>query len=176
MPAGACKRIALGVQRLGYALEQHVGARQRLRRMRVADYVDALEDRRLLRVAHQPEAAEELEVGRDLRQHRLAQVARLRLEIDDVDLVAGIGEDMANAAAHPSRSQRRDSHRSRTFISALDTPASFRLSSVRPSLRRSRPTTAEASASSPRAVGQGTPAHSHTETRKASPCSTSSFM
>ena len=38
---------------------------------------------------------------------------------------------------------------------------------MRPVRRRSRPTTVEPSASSPRATGQGTPAHSHTETLEA---------
>src|SRR3989442_12850394 len=133
-----------------------------------------------LDVRHHAELTEQAQVGRDLTHGGLRNARMLgvsaRLEVEDVDLEAGIGEDMADAAPHATRTQCGDPQERGSFTCAGGSDARPSFSSVRPSARRSRPSTAEPSASRPRATGQATPAHSHTETRKARPSSTSSRM
>src|SRR6266566_4517788 len=107
-------------------------------------------------VRHHAELRKQAQIGRDLGNRGIGDGPILRvaarLEVDDVDLEAGIGEDMADAAPHATGAQCGDPQESRSFSCAG-------VSDARPS-----------------ATGQATPAHSHTETRKARPSSTSSRM
>src|SRR5438067_10733729 len=124
-------------------------------------------------VVNYAQLGKEAQIGAYLANRRVGDgpIVRVaaRLEVDDVDGEAGIGEDMADAAPHATGTQCGDPQASRSFNCAGVSDARPSFSSVRPSARRSRPSTAEPSASRPRATGQATPAHSHPETRKARP-------
>src|SRR5439155_6071742 len=154
----------------------HVGPLQRRRGAVMGNYLDSTNH--TLDIVDESKLGEELQVAADLTDGVVGDAPGIlaRLEIDDVDLEAGPGEDMADAAPHAPGAERDDLHCSFLFSSSFDRDARPSPSSVRPSLRRSLPSTAEPSASRPRATGHGTPAHSHTETRNASPCPTSSRM
>ncbi len=74
---------------------------------------DAADDRRRLRRVEHPQLTQQREIRFDLRAHRGAQprafVGAARLEINDVDRVTGVGEHMANPAAHAPGAKRNDS-------------------------------------------------------------------
>jgi hypothetical protein len=186
MRARPLEGSALRVEHLGDTLEHDVGASERRRRFAFRDEADAREDARPRTVVERAERGERREACVHLGPRLVRELARsipcAVLEVDEQDLVAGVGERVRDAATHPAGAERGDdrerhspssSSRSIAARSSVESPS---VSSVLGPLRKSVLHTAEPSASRPRATGHGTPAHSATETRKASPYATSSRM
>src|SRR5882672_11255927 len=128
---------------------------------------------------HRTELGEHGEAGLHLGQRLLAQPVPVaaNLEIDQGDVMAGVGERKRDASTHATRADGGDLHpSSNRKSSSREHAARPSDSSVRSPRRRSLPRIAPAMASRPSATGAGTLAQRATETKKARPSSTSSVM
>src|SRR4029453_3736678 len=107
-----------------------------------------------------------------------------RLDVDDGDGMAGVGEHHGNAARHAAGAETGNclaSAHLKPWASRALRPAASRwsrrrLANVRPRAEKSSPQMAEPMARNARASGVGTPASSPTEARNDSPMATSSRM
>jgi hypothetical protein len=108
----ARQRLALEIQHLGDAFEDHRCSRERRGRLRFAHHRDPCNDAIDLVLREQPQAREELQRA----AHLLRRLGRepgkgrgiARLEVDERDGMTGIGERHCNATPHAASTQGGD--------------------------------------------------------------------